>query len=141
MTTPSNETELPEEFPEFGEWPGVPMKLARLRSLLSAHGLHIVTAEERQRMVRSQLDAVVTKAERAVLEACAKVPWDFNEAGNRVHGLLWTKDNAEQVERAELARRGRCRHCGMLTPAGALGPLHHIGCGAGVAELARREKP
>ena len=75
------------------------VSLTDLRSLLSRHGLHIVTAEERQRMVQNQLAAVVTKAERAVLEACGNLSGDWLQKQVRVRSGLaaWAQ--------AELARR------------------------------------
>ena len=71
-----------------------------LRSLLSAHGLHIVTAEERQRMMTDALDAVKTRAERAVLEAMSEIP-DPLLRGRKAYAA--SKLNA--ALRAELARR------------------------------------
>ena len=87
-------------------------EIASLRTWLLPHGLHIVS-----------------EADRKVLEACAGISQTDAE---------WLTKDVEaprgwiaKVAKAELARRRRCKDCGMITPAEATGQLHHIGCGTG----------
>ncbi len=75
--------------------------IPQLRTMLAFHGLHIVTEAEREQMVQDKLDAIVTRAERKVLEACADMR---KERLEEARGGDWG-----HVAGRELARRGGTR--------------------------------
>lgn len=87
---------------EADEW-GTPADV--LRSAEEA-GLHIVTSEERQRMVQNELDAIKTMAERKVLEACAALKISTDAIGPiSMDGKPQICSSTASLAAAEYARR------------------------------------